>query len=236
MDEKLKKRIVGGVVLASLGIIAIPMFSPHDEEKTLVKESIIPPEPQAVMHTSNIDLKAWSNNSDSVKNETVFDSDSEQFLSQALGMPIEEKITTDVPSGTTLPSVADKEPQQKPVAIIKPAVVPPIETKKITIKTESPARISPPVKTQPPTVLAKIGSSSAWAVQVGSFRQRENAERLRKKLKQLGYRAFVSKSRSGGKTVVRVRVGPQMEKARAKQVKNNIEKEMKIQAMLIELK
>ncbi len=233
MDEKLKKRIVGGVVLVSLGIIAIPMFSSPDEEKILVKESIIPPKPQTVMQTSNIDLKAWSNNnSNSVQSEAVFDSDSETLVSPALGMPAEEETTVNALPGTTLSPVSDTERQQKSVAIIESVVASPIET----IKTEIPARVSPPVKAQPQTILAKIGSSSAWAVQVGSFRQRENAERLRKKLKQLGYRAFVSKSSSGGKTVVRVRVGPHMEKAKAKKVKNKIEQQIKIQAMLVELK
>lgn len=240
MNEKLKKRIIGGVVLVSLGAIAIPMMSPNDNEETLVKESIIPPKPQTAMQTSNIDLKAWSNTDNSMQNETVFTSGSESLLSQAIGMSAEENTTTvDVPAEATLPSVVDADLPKKPAPIIKPAVVPPKETKQRVIRTESPAKVSPPsavVKAQPQTILAKIGSSSAWAVQVGSFKQRENAERLRQKLKELGYRAFVSSSRSGGKTVVRVRVGPQMEKTRAKQVKRKIEKQMKIQAMLVELK
>jgi len=230
MNEKLKKRIIGGVVLVSLGAIAVPMMSSTDEEKMLVKESIIPPKPQVAMQTSNIDLKAWSDNR--VQNETVFDSDSDSeiLLSQAIGMPVEENTTA-------VDVVADLP--KKPISIIQPVVVPPKETKPLLIKTESPAKISPPsavVKAPPQTILAKIGSTSSWAVQVGSFRQRENAERLRQKLKQLGYRAFVNSSRSGGKTVVRVRVGPQMGKARAKQVKSKIEQQMKIQAMLVELK
>jgi DedD protein len=56
---------------------------------------------------------------------------------------------------------------------------------------------------------------SGWAIQVGSFVSRANAERLANDLKGKGFAAFVSESTRGGKKLFRVRVGPEADKAAA---------------------
>jgi len=60
---------------------------------------------------------------------------------------------------------------------------------------------------------AKAGSG--WAVQVGSFASRENAERLTRELKGKGFAATVSESTGKGKRLWRVRVGPEADRAAA---------------------
>jgi len=64
---------------------------------------------------------------------------------------------------------------------------------------------------------AEPGESAVrgWAVQVGSFGSRENADRLARRLKLKGYGTFVSESSSRGHTWYRVRVGPQHDRAAA---------------------
>lgn len=63
---------------------------------------------------------------------------------------------------------------------------------------------------------AERGASDArWAVQVGSFGSRENADRLVRRLKVKGYGAFVTESSSRGRKWYRVRVGPQRDRAAA---------------------
>jgi cell division septation protein DedD len=56
---------------------------------------------------------------------------------------------------------------------------------------------------------------SRWAIQVGSFASRANADRLAGELKGKGFSAFVSEGTSGGKKLFRVRVGPEADKAAA---------------------
>jgi DedD protein len=56
---------------------------------------------------------------------------------------------------------------------------------------------------------------SGWAIQVGSFASRANADRLANELKGKGFSAFVSEGTSGGKKLFRVRVGPETDKAAA---------------------
>jgi len=62
-----------------------------------------------------------------------------------------------------------------------------------------------------------LGSPSTreWAVQVGSFGSRDNADRLARQLKLEGYAAFVSQSASGGRKWYRVRVGPERDRTAA---------------------
>ena len=59
------------------------------------------------------------------------------------------------------------------------------------------------------------GAAHEWAVQVGSFGSRENADRLVRSLKLKGYGAFVSESSSRGRNWYRVRVGPQRDRTAA---------------------
>jgi len=96
--------------------------------------------------------------------------------------------------------------------------------------TESPAK-QPPVE-KPPATVAKPDASVAtaktaasdesstgmWAVQLGSFSSKENAERLAARLRKEGYAAFLSQSSSGATSLHRVRVGPQKDRASAEDV------------------
>ena len=62
------------------------------------------------------------------------------------------------------------------------------------------------VAAAPPRPAATSGGG--WLVQVGTFGQKDNAERLAASLKQRGFAAFVSPTARDGKTMFRVRVGP----------------------------
>jgi cell division protein FtsN len=56
---------------------------------------------------------------------------------------------------------------------------------------------------------ATAGGSS-WIVQVGSFAEQQNADKVRNQLRTQGFSAFLSTSKSSsGSTLYRVRIGPQ---------------------------
>jgi DedD protein len=61
-----------------------------------------------------------------------------------------------------------------------------------------------------------VAAPSGWAVQVGSFSERENAASLRKELQRAGFSAFEERVVSGGEPVFRVKVGPEASRSRAK--------------------
>jgi DedD protein len=54
-----------------------------------------------------------------------------------------------------------------------------------------------------------------WAVQLGSFSNKENAEDLAASLRKQGYAAFVSQLQTDSGVLHRVRIGPQKDRASA---------------------
>lgn len=60
--------------------------------------------------------------------------------------------------------------------------------------------------------------AGGWAVQLGSFSEARNAERLSARIETYGYEPDVSTYRRGGRDLHRVRVGPQPSRARAEAV------------------
>lgn len=75
-----------------------------------------------------------------------------------------------------------------------------------------------------PTI-AESGSVKGWAVQLGSFSNAKNAERLAAELRARGYKAFVSRYESAGQSRLRVRVGPEHQRARAEQLAARLRRE-----------
>ncbi|MEL7298090.1 MAG: SPOR domain-containing protein, partial [Pseudomonadota bacterium] len=57
-----------------------------------------------------------------------------------------------------------------------------------------------------------------WAVQLGSFGDQSNAQKLAASLRSDGLPAFISQVESGGKTLHRVRIGPHASRAESEQV------------------
>ena len=71
--------------------------------------------------------------------------------------------------------------------------------------------------TQPRTEPAKPAASTTgmWAVQLGSFSNKENAEKLAADLRKQGYAAFLSQLQTSSGQLHRVRIGPQKDRASA---------------------
>jgi DedD protein len=63
-----------------------------------------------------------------------------------------------------------------------------------------------------------------WAVQLGSFADRGNAERLAAQLREEGYAAFLSKGNSAAGSLHRVRIGPQKDRKSAESVAAQLKK------------
>ena len=79
----------------------------------------------------------------------------------------------------------------------------------------------------------KSTSPKAWAVQLGSFANRNNALALQKKLRKNKFPAFVEfvKNNKGG--VYRVRVGPEVKRKKAETIQKNIKEKMDITGVVV---
>ena len=87
-----------------------------------------------------------------------------------------------------------------------------------------PAAEKPPVESvvAPPPVASS--TTGMWAVQLGSFSDKQNAEKLAADLRRQGYVAFLSRVMRDGIELHRVRIGPQENRARAEVTAAKLEK------------
>ncbi len=80
-----------------------------------------------------------------------------------------------------------------------------------------PARVEqePTPEPQPVTPTPTASSTGMWAVQLGSFSNKENAEKLAADLRKQGYAAFLSQLTTSSGQLHRVRIGPQKDRESA---------------------
>ncbi|EDZ68398.1 sporulation and cell division repeat protein [Nitrosococcus oceani AFC27] len=95
-------------------------------------------------------------------------------------------------------------------------------------------------KKLPSVVSAKEEQSSAsssketkWFIQIGSFGHRENALRIHRDVTSFGYKAFIETAKKGGETIYKVRVGPEKDGIRAKEIKQELERRLQTKAFVI---
>lgn len=189
MDQTTKQRLVGAIVLVGAILWIVPVFLDGPAE-----------EPATISET--VELPGVSLNAN--QRETV------------------DLTPARVPASTTLPRPADSKPEEKKAeaapepktpTITEPpkqaAVTEKAPEKKPVVETKAPEVVkTPPAaesKTPPPAVST---GSNFWAVQLGSFSSKENAERLAASLRKQGMAAFLTELGRDGTTLHRVRVGP----------------------------
>ena len=88
-------------------------------------------------------------------------------------------------------------------------------------ETDSPppaaSRVSAPPSVSPPDSV-RAADGAGWYVQIGSYADEENARRQADRVSTYGYEARVSSFDSSGRSMRRVRVGPQASRERAETV------------------
>ncbi len=77
---------------------------------------------------------------------------------------------------------------------------------------------------QPAQIAAGTSPTGMWAVQLGSFSERENAERLAVELKELKFAAFLSQAPGESGSFHRVRTGPLKDRESADAMAERLQK------------
>ncbi len=125
--------------------------------------------------------------------------------------------TLDKPLAPPAPAPAAIAPFSPAVALKPPMVSP-----------------SPPVIPAPPVPAVPAAGSAAWVVQLGSFSSKKNADDLAQFLVKRAFRAFVERNPPGGDAVYRVRIGPEKERARADALRERVERETQLRAIVLQ--
>lgn len=195
MERALKERIIGAAVLVLFVVLVVPIFLDG------------PPDENEI-----VSEQVLLPGQESQKTQTVI---------------LERNRTEPVPAASAGKEVV--EPAEKP----KPEVpreqvaekTPPVTEKKMD---PAPKVAEPKPAPLPKVAVAKAPAASStgmWAVQLGSFSSKENAEKLAADLRKKGYAAFLSQlSTSSGQQLHRVRIGPQKDRESAEAMSDRLRK------------
>jgi DedD protein len=213
MDQALKERIVGAVVIVGLAVVLIPLVLDGPGAPPVVQPAA--PDVPAVAEeadgsrTYRYDLETPPTDSDAAVTAPLDAAPAPAELSAARA-PVASAATA-----TTAPTPAPVAPA--PVTA-KPAPVP-----TTTAKPAAPASVQ---ATQP----AAPKGDSAWAAQAGTFSKAATARDLVARLQKLGFKAFVMEVKDGGRNLYRVRIGPVATRADAEALAKRVTQKARLEA------
>lgn len=183
MDDGVKQRLVGAVVLASVAIIFFPSLFDEPDDRFIGGQSQQPPAP--VIKPINL--------SDPVRPANIEPAKPPSAMYQLVDEPV--------------------------TAVDEPAKV---EPAKAEVEVEAPG-------------LNELGVAKGWVLQVASFSELKKAEDLRARLIKAGHPSFVRPLvNSKGEEVVRVFVGPKIDKATILALKKELDASLKVSSLVKE--
>lgn len=185
MDRALKERIIGAIVLVAVAVLVVPVF-------------LDGPSGDAEMISERVPLPGQS---EQKVQTVVLDRDRDEPVPAKQGPEPEPQVETDEPAPDAPVQLARAE-----TSAAAPVEPPPEAT-------TAPAE-QPQPRTSPPA-LAPSSSTGMWAVQLGSFGNQQNAERLAADLRKQGFAAFLSQLSTDAGQLHRVRIGPQKDRESA---------------------
>ncbi len=198
MDRRVKERLIGASILVVLIVLVVPelLSGPKSAVPSAAPAAIFPasaPEP-----TRNVTL-------DLATSKAPANSEVEPGEAAKGG----EAAPTPAPStdGSSSPAA----PTSIAPASATPATAAPTSTASASAAPASVAPATAPAATATPVETAArppISTRAAWAVQLGSFASRTNADNLSRQLKAQGFSVYVLSGGSGASVRYRVRVGP----------------------------
>ena len=189
MDVALKQRLVGALVLVALGVIFIPMILDGSAQRARQESTIeIPQPPDMRFETRRLAL-----NPDRMESTT-------------------EEPTTPVPtpqSGDPVPEVVVADPRIEDAAARNVILEQSADSQAVESAPEPLVPVvEEPEPDEPSTEVQPTPGVTGWALQLGSFGQRANAQRLVGQIQELGISAYSETiTMDSGSVLYRVRAG-----------------------------
>lgn len=114
-----------------------------------------------------------------------------------------------------------KKPETQPEPVVEEQRAAPEPVAKPVVVAEAPKSQAEARKEEP---VPSASTTGMWAVQLGSFSSKENAEKLAADLRKQGYAAFLSQLQTPTGPLHRVRIGPQKDRESAEQMASRLAK------------
>ena len=212
MEEGLKQRLVGALVLLMLAIIFLPLILDGRDED---HDEVVYRAPQEPV------IQITHKGSDQV--EKRLEKAKAQFVVDRTPALVDEAADDEVPTAIA----------EKPAAKIKQKAVSAEQQSNIDqTRVQFIKELAETQKVKKTPIQSKMALADAWTVQVAAFSKLENAKVLQSKLISKSYMAYIVSNDDNAKRLHRVFVGPELRKNRARIIQQALKKEFKLAGMI----
>ena len=230
MDQaRLKYRIVGGIVLVALAAILVPVLNDMRQPLSHGPQAIdIPAEPtDGVASRLPVDAPPVEGNLPEPQDVPV--PATPPPLSDDGDVVLPDR-TADLAPPAAVTRPAPVTPPRTPPLVAEPVPAPPVVASKpqavrpVAPAAPKPAPVAPkpaPVA-KPPAAAPAPASQQAWVVQLGVFGNLKTAIDLRERLRKAGHSAFTEEITTPQGKALRVRVGPELDRAKARALRDRL--------------
>lgn len=204
MDKALKARLIGAAVLVALAVLLIPeLLSGRRAGPSVDEAAAVSPGAR----TFTIELAGNAQDRAPLE-ETVPGPTSSAVPAPPVAPTGSASVAPDPGRDTGAAARTDGQPTDQPLARDPASTAPGSQPDVPVAKVVAPAAAAR-------ADAAAAASPAGWSVQVGAFSTADKANKLAAELRSAGYRAYLSPVSKSGKTLQRVRVGPEADRSRA---------------------
>ncbi|MEY4590562.1 MAG: hypothetical protein RL497_2638 [Pseudomonadota bacterium] len=242
MDDGLKQRIVGALVLLALLVIFLPVLFDRNRVEPVDRTSQIPPAisvPAAPINPPVAPVLVESDMAPPPEQMLVpaeSTAEKPEVIAAQNAKIAAHNAKNEAAKTAQSEALAQKKPealaQKKPEALVQKkseALVqkntPPLSPKLTQSEATKPVLDAPKLNPQ--------GAAEAWLLQVGSYKTAAQANKLREELAAKGFNAYTRALNSPKGPVVRVFVGPKLDKTTALEQKKRIDELFKLNVLVL---
>jgi len=235
MEQALKQRLVGAAVLVALAVILVPMVldggyrppphTPRNDMAPMPQEPAAPDFPHLpgeVVQEIDEGFNASA--------PTLEDTASAGKLLPPVAVAPPPPPAQVAQAGSAVAPPPKPKPQPRPAEAAKEKSLAPVADP-VKAKAPPPLVEAPPPK--PAAAAAQAETAERWAVQLGSFSSRENAELLVRRLQASGVAAHMTQVKDAHSLSFRVRAGPVNGRAAALDLRNRLAKSPDLRGILV---
>ncbi len=207
MDNILKQRLIGALILVALGVVFWPIIFVEPEGPGGLPGARIPPPP--AVDTSPIEPP-----------DTAGLRQAAEVVAQREARAEEAAALAEAERAVVLP---EPEPEPEPEQV----VVAESEQRAVAEPTRSTRKAAP----ESPQLDAQ-GIPVAWLLQVVSLSNKSRAESIRDDLIADGHKAYVKPIKSADRTLYRVYIGPKFERAQLERIQGEIDRQLGVKSLV----
>lgn len=209
MEQNLKQRLVGALVLISLAVIFLPLVFDRQQNPIDTSAYRIPEKPAITLTAPDLEPLVQAAQSQVAEVNQV-----------VAARKAQDEASAD-PAQVEQPAV-----KQAPVQPVTPDPV--AQTREYLVREKA---VDAGLQKQP--VTTPVPLAEAWMIQVGAFSSEPNARSLRDKLKAAGHPAFLKSTPTASGRLYKVYVGPEIRRATAEQQKSALERQYNLKALIL---